>query len=87
MNHGNNVHSIVPASILVAVLATFQLASAQTTEPILRVAAGAHNGIIYENREIDPSNSILITGSEDKRRRSLGHLAEAGNSCLRYIPR
>ena len=65
MNHGNNAHSIVPAGILVAVLATFQLALAQTTEPILRVEAGAHNGIIYEIA-MDPSNSILITGSEDK---------------------
>ncbi len=65
MNHGTNTHSIVPVSIIVAVLATFQLALAQTTEPILRVEAGAHNGVIYEIA-MDPSNSILITGSEDK---------------------
>ena len=65
MNHSHNVHSILPASILIAILATYQLALAQTIEPILRVEAGAHNGVIYEIA-MDPSNSILITGSEDK---------------------
>ena len=48
MNQSHNVHSILPASILIAILATFQLALAQTTEPILRVDAGTHSGIIFE---------------------------------------
>jgi WD40 repeat protein len=65
MNQGNNARPIVLACIFVTVLATFQLALAQTTEPILRVDAGTHNATIYEIA-IDSSNKILITGSEDK---------------------
>jgi WD40 repeat protein len=50
---------------LVALMATWESASAQTTEPILRVEVGTHNaGII--SMALDPSNRILVTGSEDK---------------------
>jgi len=37
----------------------------QTTEPILRVEVGTHNAGIFDIA-IDPSNRILVTGSEDK---------------------
>jgi WD40 repeat protein len=40
-------------------------ALAQTTEPILRLEAGTHNAGIW-GIAIDPSNRILVTGSEDK---------------------
>jgi WD40 repeat protein len=40
-------------------------ACAQTTEPILRIEVGAHNAGIWDIA-IDPSNRILLTGSEDK---------------------
>jgi WD40 repeat protein len=38
---------------------------AQTTEPILRTELGTHNAGIF-SIAIDPSNRILVTGSEDK---------------------
>ena len=38
---------------------------AQTTEPILRVEVGTHNAGIF-GIAMDPSNRILVTGSEDK---------------------
>ena len=38
---------------------------AQTTEPILRLEVGAHSAGIW-GIAIDPSNRILVTGSEDK---------------------
>ena len=38
---------------------------AQTTEPILRMELGTHNASIFDIA-IDPSNRILVTGSEDK---------------------
>jgi WD40 repeat protein len=38
---------------------------AQTTEPILRMELGTHNAGIF-SIAIDPSNRILVTGSEDK---------------------
>ena len=38
---------------------------AQTTEPILRVEVGTHNASIF-GIAMDPSNRILVTGSEDK---------------------
>ena len=38
---------------------------AQTTEPILRLEVGTHNAGIW-GIAIDPSNRILVTGSEDK---------------------
>jgi len=38
---------------------------AQTTEPILRVEVGTHNAGIF-GIAMDPSNGILVTGSEDK---------------------
>ena len=40
-------------------------ACAQTTEPILRIEVGTHNAGIWDIA-IDPSNRILVTGSEDK---------------------
>ncbi len=40
-------------------------ALAQTTEPILRLEVGTHNAGIW-GIAIDPSNRILVTGSEDK---------------------
>jgi WD40 repeat protein len=40
-------------------------ASAQTAELILRMELGTHNAGIF-SIAIDPSNSILVTGSEDK---------------------
>ena len=40
-------------------------ALAQTTEPILRLEVGAHSAGIW-GIAIDPSNRILVTGSEDK---------------------
>jgi WD40 repeat protein len=38
---------------------------AQTTEPVLRVEVGTHNACIF-SIAIDPSNRVLVTGSEDK---------------------
>ncbi|HUT69716.1 MAG TPA: caspase family protein [Desulfatiglandales bacterium] len=38
---------------------------AQTTEPILRTELGTHNATIF-SIATDPSNRILVTGSEDK---------------------
>ena len=40
-------------------------AFAQTTEPVLRLEVGAHSAGIW-GIAIDPSNRILVTGSEDK---------------------
>ena len=40
-------------------------ALAQTTEPMLRLEVGTHNAGIW-GIAIDPSNRILVTGSEDK---------------------
>ena len=40
-------------------------ARAQTTEPILRMELGTHNAGIF-GIAMDPSNRILVTGSEDK---------------------
>jgi WD40 repeat protein len=56
---------IILACTLVAALGAFSPAWAQTAEPILRVEAGTHNAGIW-GVAIDPSNSILVTGSEDK---------------------
>jgi len=38
---------------------------AQTTDPILRVEVGTHNASIF-GIAMDPSNRVLVTGSEDK---------------------
>lgn len=43
----------------------FEPVLAQTTEPILRVEVGAHNAGIWRIAT-DPSNRLLVTGSEDK---------------------
>jgi hypothetical protein len=45
---------------------------AQTTEPILRLEVGTHNAGIW-GIAIDPSNRILVTGSEDKTARVTTH--------------
>jgi WD40 repeat protein len=42
-----------------------EFASAQTTEPILRLELGTHNASIFSLAS-NPSNRILVTGSEDK---------------------
>lgn len=57
--------TVVLACTLVAALAAFCPAWAQTTEPILRVEVGAHNAGVW-SIAVDPSNRILATGSEDK---------------------
>jgi WD40 repeat protein len=57
--------SIILACTFVAALMTFRPASAQTSDPILRVEVGTHNAGIFDIA-IDPSNRILVTGSEDK---------------------
>ena len=46
-------------------LAASGTALAQTTEPMLRLEVGTHNAGIW-GIAIDPSNRILVTGSEDK---------------------
>ncbi|RPJ07124.1 MAG: hypothetical protein EHM37_18470, partial [Deltaproteobacteria bacterium] len=51
------------ASILLVGAAKHALA--QTTEPILRLELGTHNASIFSLAS-DPSNRILVTGSEDK---------------------
>ena len=43
----------------------WQRVFAQTTDPILRLEVGTHNAGIF-SIAIDPSNRILVTGSEDK---------------------
>jgi WD40 repeat protein len=65
MNQGKNTYPIVLVFTLVVILATCRLAWAQNAEPILRVEVGMHNAGIFD-MAIDPSNRILVTGSEDK---------------------
>jgi len=65
MNQGKFNLSIILACTLVAALMTFRPASAQTSEPILSVEVGTHNAGIMRIA-MDPSNRILVTGSEDK---------------------
>ncbi|KPK22148.1 MAG: hypothetical protein AMK69_20385, partial [Nitrospira bacterium SG8_3] len=43
----------------------FESVSAQTREPILRVEVGTHNAGIW-GMALDPSNRLLVTGSEDR---------------------
>jgi WD40 repeat protein len=57
--------SIILACTFVAALMTFRPASAQTSDPILSVEVGTHNAGIMRIA-MDPSNRILVTGSEDK---------------------
>jgi WD40 repeat protein len=65
MNQRKIIFSTGLIFTLVALLATSGPVSAQTAEPILRVEVGTHNaGII--SMALDPSNRILVTGSEDK---------------------
>jgi WD40 repeat protein len=65
MNTGKIILAIGLIYTLVAVLATSGPVSAQTAEPILRVEVGTHNAGIF-SIALDPSNRILVTGSEDK---------------------
>jgi WD40 repeat protein len=61
------VKSWLPRIGLVAILFAGTVAPvlAQATEPILRMELGTHNAGIFAIA-IDPSNRILVTGSEDK---------------------
>jgi WD40 repeat protein len=65
MNRGKKTYPTALVFTLVVVLATFRPASAQTAEPILRVEVGTHNAGIWD-MSLDPTNRILVTGSEDK---------------------
>jgi WD40 repeat protein len=65
MNQSKNTHNIALIFTLAVVLATTRLAWAQSAEPILRVEVGTHNASIWDIA-IDPSNRILVSGSEDK---------------------
>jgi WD40 repeat protein len=65
MNQDKNVRPIVLACTFVVVLATFQLALAQTTEPMLSIEVSTHSAGIMRIA-LDASNRILVTGSEDK---------------------
>jgi len=51
--------------ILVSGQGSWQSALAQTQEPMLRLEVGAHNAGVW-GITLDPSNRILVTGSEDK---------------------
>ena len=65
MKQGRYILSVGLICTLVVVLAVGEPAFAQTSEPILSVEVGTHSaGII--RIALDPSNRILVTGSEDK---------------------
>ena len=65
MNQGRNILSIGLICTFVAALNVWEPAWAQTSEPILSVEVGTHNAGILRIA-MDPSNRILVTGSEDK---------------------
>ena len=65
MNQGRKILSIGLIYTFVAVLVAWEPAWAQTSEPILSVEVGTHNAGIMRIA-LDPSNRILVTGSEDK---------------------
>ena len=65
MNQIRNTCPIALIFILVLVLATSRWVWAQSAEPILRLEVGTHNAGIWD-MAIDPSNRLLVTGSEDK---------------------
>ena len=65
MNQCRKILSIGLICTFVAVLAMGEPAWAQTSEPILSVEVGTHNAGIMRIA-MDPSNRILVTGSEDK---------------------
>ena len=65
MNQCRNIISIGLIFTFVAVLTVGGPAYAQTSEPILSVEVGTHNAGIMRIA-LDPSNRILVTGSEDK---------------------
>ncbi|MDP1990076.1 MAG: caspase family protein [Syntrophales bacterium] len=65
MKQGRYFLSIGLICTLVALLATGEPAWAQTSEPILSVEVGTHSAGIMRIA-MDPSNRILVTGSEDK---------------------
>ena len=65
MNQCRKILSIGLICTFVAVLAVGEPAWAQTSEPILSVEVGTHSAGIMRIA-MDPSNRILVTGSEDK---------------------
>jgi WD40 repeat protein len=65
MIRGKVGSSIVLATIFLLGSFPAGLARAQATDPILRVEVGAHNAGVF-SIALDPSNRILVTGSEDK---------------------
>jgi WD40 repeat protein len=65
MNRRNTCLFVGTIGILLLSQGAWLSASAQTTEPILRVEVGAHSAGIW-SMAIDSSNRILVTGSEDK---------------------
>ena len=50
-------------AVILLLMAVFP-AWAQSTEPMLRMELGTHNASIF-GIAIDPSNRIVVTGSED----------------------
>jgi WD40 repeat protein len=65
MKQGRYFLSIGLICTIVTVLAASDPACAQTSEPILSVEVGTHSAGIMRIA-MDPSNRILVTGSEDK---------------------
>ena len=65
MNQCRNILYIGLICTIVCVFSTSGPAYAQTSEPILSVEVGTHNAGI-QRIAMDPSNRILVTGSEDK---------------------
>jgi WD40 repeat protein len=65
VSQGKHMHPILFACTLAVVLAILRPVWGQTTDPILRVEVGTHNAGILRIA-MDPSNRILVTGSEDK---------------------
>ena len=65
MNQGRNILSIGLIYAFIAALTVWEPACAQTSEPILSVEVGTHSAGIMRIA-MDPSDRILVTGSEDK---------------------
>ncbi len=65
MNQCRHILSIGLICTFVAVMAAGEPACAQTSEPILSIEVGTHSAGIMRIA-LDPSNRVLVTGSEDK---------------------